>query len=198
MEDGAAHSGSGLQSTSSADDASNVPGSINVDATNAPGSISVDATNAPGSISVNATNVPGSISVDATNAPEFISVDATNAPGSISVDTSNAPGSISVDASDVPGPPTGSGIAAPGTLEAALPACSSGGSGADQLDNATCRPGSPCLSSLTKTHAWQWSREHVLLPALRTKLIPLCHMATDGCVLQIANLHDLYKVFERC
>lgn len=50
----------------------------------------------------------------------------------------------------------------------------------------------------TKRCAWQWSREHVLLPALRTRLAPPCNMATDGCVLQIADLRELYRVFERC
>ena len=50
----------------------------------------------------------------------------------------------------------------------------------------------------TKRCAWKWSREYVLLPALRNSLVPLCNMATDGSVLQIADLHELYRVFERC
>ncbi len=46
--------------------------------------------------------------------------------------------------------------------------------------------------------SWQWTTEHVFLPALRSRLTPPCSMAQDGTILQIANLHELYKVFERC
>jgi DNA mismatch repair protein MLH1 len=45
---------------------------------------------------------------------------------------------------------------------------------------------------------WRWQVEHLLVPLLRSDFIPLCSMATDGSVLQLADLHDLYKVFERC
>ena len=51
---------------------------------------------------------------------------------------------------------------------------------------------------LYKDEDWQWVREHVILPALSTKLNPPCALASDGSVLQIADLHELYKVFERC
>jgi len=40
--------------------------------------------------------------------------------------------------------------------------------------------------------------EHVIFPALRMDFIPTRKMAEDGSILQIADLHDLYKVFERC
>jgi len=53
-------------------------------------------------------------------------------------------------------------------------------------------------SSLKKEHPWRWITEHVIFPAFRTELIPPRQMAEDGSVLQIADLHDLYKVFERC
>ncbi|XP_052803937.1 DNA mismatch repair protein Mlh1-like isoform X2 [Mya arenaria] len=46
--------------------------------------------------------------------------------------------------------------------------------------------------------SWRWTVEHVLYPALRTFFYPPKPMATDTTVLQIANLPDLYKVFERC
>ncbi|KAK3727044.1 hypothetical protein QZH41_012541 [Actinostola sp. cb2023] len=46
--------------------------------------------------------------------------------------------------------------------------------------------------------SWQWTAEHVVLPALRTGLVPPARFAEDGTLLQIANLPDLYKVFERC
>ncbi|NXN99383.1 MLH1 protein, partial [Rhinopomastus cyanomelas] len=45
---------------------------------------------------------------------------------------------------------------------------------------------------------WKWTVEHVLYKAFRTYLLPPKHFAEDGNVLQLANLPDLYKVFERC
>lgn len=45
---------------------------------------------------------------------------------------------------------------------------------------------------------WKWKTEHVVFPALRTLLYPPSTMAKDSSILQIANLPDLYKVFERC
>lgn len=45
---------------------------------------------------------------------------------------------------------------------------------------------------------WKWIVEHVLFPAFRCGLIPPKHFAEDGSLLQVANLPDLYKVFERC
>ena len=47
-------------------------------------------------------------------------------------------------------------------------------------------------------HSWQWTVEHVLFPAFRTGLVPPGRFSEDGTLLQIANLPDLYKVFERC
>ena len=40
--------------------------------------------------------------------------------------------------------------------------------------------------------------EHVLFPAFRAHLLTPTSVATNGTVLQLANLPDLYKVFERC
>jgi len=45
---------------------------------------------------------------------------------------------------------------------------------------------------------WRWSVEHVLFPALRTGLLPPKKFSEDGTFLEVANLPDLYKVFERC
>ncbi|NWH56518.1 MLH1 protein, partial [Geococcyx californianus] len=45
---------------------------------------------------------------------------------------------------------------------------------------------------------WKWTVEHVLYKAFRTHLLPPKHFAEDGSILQLANLPDLYKVFERC
>ncbi|XP_066534708.1 DNA mismatch repair protein Mlh1 [Hoplias malabaricus] len=46
--------------------------------------------------------------------------------------------------------------------------------------------------------SWEWKVEHVIFKALRSLLSPPAHFSEDGTVLQIANLPDLYKVFERC
>ncbi|XP_072533534.1 DNA mismatch repair protein Mlh1 [Salminus brasiliensis] len=52
--------------------------------------------------------------------------------------------------------------------------------------------------SLSGEPNWQWKVEHVLFKAFRSLLSPPKHFSEDGCILQIANLPDLYKVFERC
>lgn len=45
---------------------------------------------------------------------------------------------------------------------------------------------------------WRWKVEHVIFKAFRTLFTPPQQFSEDGTVLQIANLPDLYKVFERC
>ncbi|KAB0360193.1 hypothetical protein FD754_004349 [Muntiacus muntjak] len=45
---------------------------------------------------------------------------------------------------------------------------------------------------------WKWTVEHVIYKAFRSHLLPPKHFTEDGNVLQLANLPDLYKVFERC
>ncbi|XP_034537953.1 DNA mismatch repair protein Mlh1 [Notolabrus celidotus] len=46
--------------------------------------------------------------------------------------------------------------------------------------------------------SWRWTVEHVIFKALRSLFSPPRSFSEDGSVLQIANLPDLYKVFERC
>ncbi|KAH0627208.1 hypothetical protein JD844_002685 [Phrynosoma platyrhinos] len=48
------------------------------------------------------------------------------------------------------------------------------------------------------TRSWKWTVEHVLYKALRTHLLPPKNFTENGNILQLANLPDLYKVFERC
>ena len=48
------------------------------------------------------------------------------------------------------------------------------------------------------TRAHERAVAHVLLPALRQHLRPPAAFATDGTVLQVACLEQLYRVFERC
>ncbi|EEB12436.1 DNA mismatch repair protein MlH1, putative [Pediculus humanus corporis] len=45
---------------------------------------------------------------------------------------------------------------------------------------------------------WKWTTEHVLLSEMRSSLQPPKKFMKDGTILEIANLPDLYKVFERC
>uniref|UniRef100_A0A674ASS5 MutL homolog 1, colon cancer, nonpolyposis type 2 (E. coli) n=1 Tax=Salmo trutta TaxID=8032 RepID=A0A674ASS5_SALTR len=47
-------------------------------------------------------------------------------------------------------------------------------------------------------NSWRWKVEHLLFKAFRSLFSPPKHFSEDGSVLQIANLPDLYKVFERC
>ncbi|XP_061600594.1 DNA mismatch repair protein Mlh1 [Cololabis saira] len=49
-----------------------------------------------------------------------------------------------------------------------------------------------------EVNSWRWKVEHVIFKALRTLYSPPKSFGEDGSVLQIANLPDLYKVFERC
>ncbi|XP_021924732.1 DNA mismatch repair protein Mlh1 isoform X2 [Zootermopsis nevadensis] len=44
----------------------------------------------------------------------------------------------------------------------------------------------------------RWVVEYVIYPALRRSFLPPKQFAEDATILQIANLPDLYKVFERC
>ena len=57
---------------------------------------------------------------------------------------------------------------------------------------------STAAKPLSSNCSWQWTVEHVLFPAFRTGLVPPNRFSEDGTLLQIANLPDLYKVFERC
>ncbi|KAI9208278.1 DNA mismatch repair protein Mlh1 [Polychytrium aggregatum] len=45
---------------------------------------------------------------------------------------------------------------------------------------------------------YYWTIEHVVFPAFRCHLVVPKEIATSGSVVEIANLKDLYKVFERC
>ncbi|XP_063730255.1 DNA mismatch repair protein Mlh1 isoform X2 [Eleginops maclovinus] len=49
-----------------------------------------------------------------------------------------------------------------------------------------------------EVNSWRWKVEHVIFKSFRTLFSPPKNFSEDGTVLQIANLPDLYKVFERC
>nr|CAD7443099.1 unnamed protein product [Timema bartmani] len=65
----------------------------------------------------------------------------------------------------------------------------------DILENATFQFEDSPKDSLVN---WKWTVEHVIYPALKQKLLPPKRFIEDATILQIANLPDLYKVFERC
>ena len=48
------------------------------------------------------------------------------------------------------------------------------------------------------SEAARFQLEHALFPALKEQLLPGRFSANDGTFLQVADLPDLYKVFERC
>uniref|UniRef100_A0A182RW67 DNA_mis_repair domain-containing protein n=1 Tax=Anopheles funestus TaxID=62324 RepID=A0A182RW67_ANOFN len=53
--------------------------------------------------------------------------------------------------------------------------------------------------ALTKpTKEYRWELEHVIYPAVRNQLIPPKEFSKNGCLLQLASLPELYRVFERC
>uniref|UniRef100_A0A672ZU56 DNA mismatch repair protein MLH1 n=1 Tax=Sphaeramia orbicularis TaxID=375764 RepID=A0A672ZU56_9TELE len=60
-------------------------------------------------------------------------------------------------------------------------------------------PGETQKTDMTNdSKSWRWKVEHVLFKAFRSLFSPPRGFSEDGTVLQIANLPDLYKVFERC
>ncbi|GFY24506.1 DNA mismatch repair protein Mlh1 [Trichonephila clavipes] len=46
--------------------------------------------------------------------------------------------------------------------------------------------------------SFNWIIEHAIYTAIKKDLKPPNHFSTDASILRIANLPDLYKVFERC
>ncbi|XP_064647618.1 DNA mismatch repair protein Mlh1-like isoform X2 [Lineus longissimus] len=54
------------------------------------------------------------------------------------------------------------------------------------------------MSEPTSDVNWKWTNEHVIYPAFRKTLLPPKRFADNANILQVANLPDLYKVFERC
>jgi DNA mismatch repair protein MLH1 len=45
---------------------------------------------------------------------------------------------------------------------------------------------------------YKWQIEHLIFPTLKSQFIAPKSVAESGHVLQIANLPDLYRIFERC
>ncbi|EDV27230.1 uncharacterized protein TRIADDRAFT_50100 [Trichoplax adhaerens] len=49
-----------------------------------------------------------------------------------------------------------------------------------------------------KRKMWKWKVEHLLYPAFKSSLFLPKRFQDDGTILKIADLKELYKVFERC
>lgn len=45
---------------------------------------------------------------------------------------------------------------------------------------------------------WKWITEYVIYPAIKDYFIPPKSFTENAAILEIANLPNLYKVFERC
>lgn len=54
----------------------------------------------------------------------------------------------------------------------------------------------PPLEGQEQRH--EWVAQHLLFPAMRSQMQPPSAYATDGAVMQVACLEQLYRVFERC
>ncbi|XP_055330051.1 DNA mismatch repair protein Mlh1-like [Paramacrobiotus metropolitanus] len=46
--------------------------------------------------------------------------------------------------------------------------------------------------------SWKWTAEHIIMPAVRSMLLPPKSMWTDRIIVEVADLPKLYRVFERC
>ena len=55
-----------------------------------------------------------------------------------------------------------------------------------------------CAEPLSDRSPWSRVIEHTIMPSLRRELMPPESLLKEGAVLQLADLHELYKVFERC
>ncbi|KAL1433776.1 hypothetical protein MTO96_012307 [Rhipicephalus appendiculatus] len=47
-------------------------------------------------------------------------------------------------------------------------------------------------------NGWKWVTEHIVFPAAKQTLRLPAEYMENSCVLQVASLPNLYKVFERC
>lgn len=54
------------------------------------------------------------------------------------------------------------------------------------------------LKGPDKRKMWKWKVEHLLYPAFKSSLCMPKQFEDDGTILKIADLKELYKVFERC
>eukprot|EP01134_Creolimax_fragrantissima_P000590 CFRG0590T1 len=67
---------------------------------------------------------------------------------------------------------------------------------APEVDNTT--NDTEGLSGSAGTNSWQWIVEHVLYPSFKRHLQPPSTFKDDETIVLLADLPDLYRVFERC
>lgn len=49
-----------------------------------------------------------------------------------------------------------------------------------------------------KKRDWKWAVEHRLYPAFKAMFHPPSRLEREISIVEVADLHQLYKVFERC
>lgn len=74
------------------------------------------------------------------------------------------------------------------------------GGGGMNVDAAALNegPGFQAGSAPSPRGSWRWIVEHRIYPAFRGMFQPPRTLSTDAAIVQIADLHQLYKIFERC
>lgn len=64
-----------------------------------------------------------------------------------------------------------------------------------QMSNESSTGATSCIYTKERL---QWITEHVIFPSIKLTFNPPNEMVNDGSVIEIANLPDLFKIFERC
>ena len=67
-----------------------------------------------------------------------------------------------------------------------------------ETDDASSSTQSSVVQPDPNVPDWKFTTEHILFPQFKSFFIPDKTVTTNGSILQVADLHDLYKVFERC
>ena len=53
-------------------------------------------------------------------------------------------------------------------------------------------------SNLIENSNWKWITEFILYPEFKSRFYPSKNLLDNGSILQIADLTNLYTIFERC
>ncbi|GAQ87495.1 DNA mismatch repair protein - MLH1 family [Klebsormidium nitens] len=80
-------------------------------------------------------------------------------------------------------------------------ALDAGRNGSERNGTEMCRAETEGDDEAAAEAVWaarDWNVQHLMFPAMRLFLKPQKFMATDGTMVQIASLENLYKIFERC
>jgi DNA mismatch repair protein MLH1 len=98
---------------------------------------------------------------------------------------------------EVPWPDTPEDVGAPEVLAAVCQELARlyASPGASSPDEPVAPPDSAAVLPGGRS---RWVVEHVLFPALRTGFHPSRTLVEAGAILQVADLPELYRIFERC